>query len=288
MNNLETAAHEIIVIADELSKLRQTIAKHSDAAKGLDSAAIEIANLAVTLRQLPEPLLAIVKHGDQFISKADQSLAPATALAETVNKYRDSFTAQQQSLVQLTQVGEQNNAVLAAVSHHVLLLATSDVLQTLDGKLDQLKTVLSNDLTVSNDKLDSLQSSVDRLIAAMNETSTAAATALKLTNEKLDNLHQVNQRIVDSMGQLANEVASGLRLSNNKTDLLQKSVDDIDKLVLQTSAKVDAASRTSEQQSINQDRQAQETTEKLLTLERLARRSLFAILLGRGEAAAKS
>jgi hypothetical protein len=87
---------------------------------------------------------------------------------------------------------------------------------------------------------------------------------------------------------LANEVGGGLRLSNNKTDLLQKSVDDIDKLVLQTSAKVDAAARVSEQQSINQHRQAQETTEKLLTLERLARRSLFAILLGRGEAAAKS
>ncbi len=213
MNNLETAAHEIIVISDELTKLRQTIAKHSDAAKGLDDAAIEIANLAATLRQLPEPLLAIVQRGDQFISKADQSLAPATALARTVDKYRDSFTAQQQSLVQLTQVGEQNSAVLAAVSHHVLLLATSNVLQTLDGKLDQLKTVLSNDLAVSNDKLDSLQSSVDRLIAAMNETSTAAATSLKLTNEKLDSLHQVNQRVLDSMGQLANEVGGGLRLS---------------------------------------------------------------------------
>lgn len=92
-------------------------------------------------------------------------------LAETIDKYRDSFTAQQQSLVKLTEVSGKNSAVLEAVSHHVLLLATSDVLQALDGKHDWLTSVLSNDLKVSNDKLDSLQKSADHIVNLIMQTS---------------------------------------------------------------------------------------------------------------------
>lgn len=78
-SSVQAAAKDIISLSDELIHLRQTIAQHSESAKGLDSAAIEIANLATTLRKLPEPLLALLQRGDLFISKADQSLAPAAA-----------------------------------------------------------------------------------------------------------------------------------------------------------------------------------------------------------------
>jgi len=214
---IETAAQNIISISNELSRLRETIVQHSNAANGLESAAVEISNLATTLRQLPEPLMALFQRGDQFIAKADQSLAPATTLAESLESYSASFTQQQEALAQLIRFGEQHQLRLSEVDQTTSLLPTSDALHVLGEKISQL----------------------------------------------------------------SNEILSGLKLSNERIDLLQKGIEKTYAAIVQTFKMVDAAANAAEQRAIKQDRQAQETTENLLKLERLAKRSFFAVIFGR-------
>jgi hypothetical protein len=287
-SSIQAAAKDIISISDELTRLRQTIAQHSEAAKGLDSAATGISSLATTLRKLPEPLLALLQRGDIFIAKADQSLAPATALSETLGNYSNSFTKQQEALVQLTKLGEQNRTHLSEVNQKISLLPSSDALHALGEKIDQLAKKLASDVKLSNEKADSLQRSVERYHDTMDQAITKISGDLKFSNEKLDALQQGNQRIHESIDKLSNEVSSGLKLSIERTILVQNGIVKTNEAIIQTFKRVDAVAHMAEQQSINQDRQAQETTEKLLTLERLARRSLFAILFGRDKAETKS
>lgn len=97
----------------------------------------------------------------------------------------------------------------------------------------------------------------------MDQAISNMSSDLKFSNEKLDTLRQDNQHINESIDKLSTGIA--------KTN----------QAVIQTFKRVDALAIMAEKQSISQDRHAQDTTEKLLTLERLARRSLFAILFGR-------
>lgn len=247
---LREAAGQLLSIGGELSRLKGAIEEHAALAASLRGLAGQIGALSSTLETLPQPLQKVSERGEVLIESVQRSVRPAGELLSAMADLRallTSFPAAEVIKNRVDELGTEMTGLSSAVSRSAI-----EVREIVAG-LPSVG-VLRGITEAIDRKIDGITLAVGHCQSQLD----AATSKLQWTEHAIGAVGKLVTRLDQRQSQ--SEIQLGQLIT--KIDLIAKDV-----------ARVLEESKGA----------ANATSGRLDVLERLARRSLFAILFGRDE-----
>lgn len=187
---ISTAVQELETVTTEISRLRDAVAGHRDAAGRLDAVAASLGQLTDQLKLLPGSVLESFSGVSQLVSNLDASLQPAGSLERSIRELalanaqllQEMREEREMFKAQLLSVQEESGALREAIKEmrsdwvelsESIQYSISTSGQSIQGRLQQASDTLSNAVESMHSDLRGVSSVADNCASTLAVVSGA-------------------------------------------------------------------------------------------------------------------